>query len=66
MESKKLRVKVEIFDEQENILETKHINDWSICAPTTAAELGLPPDEQLKLMAAIQQSVLDSQADFLK
>lgn len=66
MESKTLRVKIEILDEQEKILETKHINDWSVCTPTTAAELGLPPDEQLKLMASIQQSVLNSQADFLK
>ena len=66
MESKTLRVKIEILDKQEKILQTNHINDWSLCAPTQAAELGLPPDEQLKLMASIQQSFLNSQADFLK
>ena len=66
MDSKTLRVKIEILDAQENILQAEHINDWSVCTPTTAAELGMPPDEQLKIMGAIQQSVLNSQADFLK
>lgn len=66
MDSKTLRLKVEILDAQENIIKTEHLSDWRVSTPTTAAELGMPPGEQLKLMGAIQQSVLNSQADFLK
>ena len=66
MRKKILRVKVEILNENGEYICGQQIKECSFSKPTTAMEVGLSLEEQLAIMANIQQSVLDNQADFLK
>jgi len=60
-----LRITVEVLTADGETLRTEQLEDCSFSNPTKAAEVGLSHEQQLEIMAAIQQSVLDTQAYFL-
>lgn len=64
--SKKIIVKAFEVDSDGNELSAKIISTKDVLPPTSIADFGYNQEEQLKMLEQIQQSLLDSQADFLK
>ena len=64
--SEKIIITVSKVDEDGEIISREQVSEKIITPPTDIANFGYNQQEQLDIMKAVQQKMLDFQVDFLK